>query len=243
MAWFLLRRGVEQRMKHEGGLTVIALHGIAACDAEIELAMAQVRQHAGSARVRWVFPRAGRRNLTILGGSSAFAWYDVSTYDRSRLDEAGIEKATAMICRTVREERASDPFGRRVILMGFSLGGALALNAGLRLQGEIDGIIALATAVPFPDHIGDATPQSPPVFFGHGFLDTVVPYTMGRESERLLASRHYETEWRTYAYGHSTGRRQLCDVSRWLQRRFLETRTEVFEPAPLSVRFPAPRAA
>ena len=229
-------------MKLENHVTVIALHGIAVCDAEIELAMAQVVQHAGSPRVRWIFPRAGRRNLTILNGSSAFAWHDVSSCDRSRLDEAGIEEATAMICRAVREERATAPFGRGVILMGFSLGGALALNAGLRLQGEIDGIIALATAVPFLDRIGEATPQSPPVFFGHGLLDTVVPYTMGRESQRLLASRHYETEWHTYAYGHSTGRRQLCDVSRWLQRRFIENKTEAFEPVALSARFPS-RAA
>ena len=230
-------------MKLENRLTVIALHGIAVCDEEIESAMAQVTEHAGSPRVRWIFPRAGRRNLTILNGSSAFSWYDVSTCDRSRLDEAGIEDATAMICRTVREERASDPFGRGVILMGFSLGGALALNAGLRLQGEIDGIIALATAVPFLDRIGEATPQSPPVFFGHGLLDTVVPYTVGRESQRLLASRHYETEWHTYAYGHTTGRRQLCDVSRWLQSRFLENRAGVFHPAALNPRLSAPRAA
>ncbi len=243
VARFLLLRGMGQRMKLESRLTVIALHGIALCDAEIELAMAQVRHHAGSARVRWIFPRAGRRNLTILSGSSALAWYDVSTYDRSRLDRGGIEEATAMICRAVREERARDPFGRGIILMGFSLGGALALNAGLRLQGEIDGIIALATAMPFLDRIGEATPLSPPVFFGHGFLDTLVPYTMGRESERLLASKHYETEWHAYACGHSTGRRQLSDVSRWLQRRFLENKAEAFSPPEHNARFPAPRAA
>jgi phospholipase/carboxylesterase len=230
-------------MNLESRVTVIALHGIAQCDAEIDLAMAQVMQQAGSPRVRWIFPRASRRNLTILGGASALAWYDVSTCDRSRLDEVGIEEATAMICRTVRKERANAPFGRPVILMGFSLGGALALNAGLRLQGEIDGIIALATAVPLLDHICEATPQSPPVFFGHGFLDTVVPYTMGRQSQRLMASKHYETEWHTYAYGHSTGRRQLSDISSWLQRRFVENEAEVLRPTALNALFPAPRAA
>jgi predicted esterase len=80
------------------------------------------------------------------------------------------------------------------------------------------------------------------VFFGHGFLDTVGPYTMGRESERLLASKHYETEWHAYAYGHSTGRRQLCDVSGWLQRRFAGNKA-VFERTALSARVRAPRAA
>jgi phospholipase/carboxylesterase len=137
------------------------------------------------------------------------------------MDEDGIEEATALVCKTVKQERERDPFGSRVILMGFSQGGALALNAGLRLQEEVDGIIALATAVPFPDRISPATKQSPPVFFGHGFLDTRVPYSLGRETERLLASKQYETEWHTYAYGHSTGKRQLRDISRWLDRRFL----------------------
>ncbi len=193
--------------------------------------MAAVKAHASAPGVRWIFPRAGRRDVTILGGSSALTWCDVASCDRSCIDEAGIERATAMICGLVREERARDPFGRRVTLMGFSLGGALALNAGLRLQGEIDGIVALATALPFPDRVPKATPQSPPIFFGHGLFDTKVPYPMGRESRKLLASLRYETEWHTYAYSHSTGRRQLCDVSRWLQNRFLEKKSAVRFPS------------
>lgn len=208
-------------MEADKHLSVIALHGLALRDEEIEQVVPPVLEYAGSPGIRWLFPRAPRRNVTILGGCSARAWYDVSTCDRSLMDEAGIEEATEVICSAVRAERDRDPLRRRVILMGFSQGGALALNAGLRLQGEVDGIIALATAIPFPERLCQATAQSPPVFFGHGFLDPWVPYRLGRETQRLLAAKRYQTEWHTYAYGHSTGRRQLRDVSHWLHRHFL----------------------
>ena len=208
-------------MEPDRHLSIIALHGIAMSDEQIEQTVPAVLQHAGAPGVNWIFPRAPRRSVTILGGASARAWYDVSTYDRSRLDEDGIQEATSVVCDAVRAERERDPHRSRVILLGFSQGGAWALNAGLRLQGEVDGIVALATAIPFPDRLTPATPQSPTVFFGHGFLDPCVPYWMGRESERLLASKGYRTEWHTYAYRHSTGRRQLRDISRWLQRHFL----------------------
>jgi phospholipase/carboxylesterase len=210
-------------MESERCLSVIALHGIAVRDEQIEQAMPPVVQYAGTPGVRWLFPRAPRRNIAILGGVSARAWYDISTYDRSRLDEAGIEEATEVVCGAVRAERERDPHRRRVVVMGFSQGGALALNAGLSLQGEVDGIIALATAIPFPGRLSQATSQSPPVFFGHGFLDRCVPYRLGRESQQQLAAKGYKTEWHTYAYGHSTGRRQLRDVSRWLHRNFPTT--------------------
>lgn len=205
-------------------VSVIALHGIALTDEEIEQTKGPVLEHAGSPDIRWLFPRAPRRNVTIMGGCSARAWFDTTTYDRTLMDEMGIEEATEAICNTVRTERYRDrnSHRRRVVLMGFSQGGALALNAGLRLQGEVDGIIALATALPFPDRLRVATSESPPVFFGHGFLDPCVSYRLGRESQQLLAARRYQTEWHTYAYGHSTGRRQLRDVSDWLRRHFLD---------------------
>ena len=161
-------------MNTDKHLSVIALHGIALRDDEIEQTVGPVLRYAGSPDIRWLFPRAPRRNVTIMGGCSARAWFDTSTYDRTLMDEAGIEEATETLCAAVRTERDRDPLRRRVVLMGFSQGGALALNAGLRLQGEVDGIIALATAIPFPDRLCVATSQSPPVFFGHGFLDPCV---------------------------------------------------------------------
>lgn len=232
-------------MTSDPHLSVIALHGIALTDEEIAQTEGPVLEHAGSPDIRWLFPRAPRRNVTIMGGCSARAWFDTATYDRTMMDEAGIEEATEAICAAVRAERERDHDAqrRRVVLMGFSQGGALALHAGLRLQGEVDGIIALATALPFVDRLPVATSQSPPVFFGHGFLDPCVSYQLGRESQRLLAAKRYQTEWHTYAYGHSTGRRQLRDVSNWLHRHFLNVAPAPVNPLRVAAPFLLPRAA
>jgi phospholipase/carboxylesterase len=208
-------------MKQDKTLSVIALHGIALSDEEVERNATAVIEHVACPEILWLFPKAQRRDVTILAGSPALAWYDVLTYDRTRMDEDGIEEATSMICRAVRQARDRNRFDR-VVLMGFSQGGALALNAGLRLQDEVDGIVALGTALPFPDRV--TSPRTAlPVFLGHGLLDRKIPYAFGRETERLLKAKGYETEWHSYLCGHTVTRRLLRDISVWLRRNFLET--------------------
>jgi phospholipase/carboxylesterase len=207
-------------MQTDKHLSVIALHGLALSEEEVQQTANPVMEFLGAPGVRWVFPRAPRRPVTVLG-CEALAWYDVSTYDRSCLDVDGIEDATDAIVKQVRAERASDPYGGRIVLMGFSQGGALALNAGLRLKDEIDGIVALATAVPFPDRIGEAPNKSFPVFLGHGLFDPKVSYTLGRETHQILDSLGYETEWHSYLCGHTITRRELHNVSDWMRRHFL----------------------
>jgi phospholipase/carboxylesterase len=208
-------------MVRDERLSVIALHGLAASREEVDAVAASLQESLASFDIRWVFPRAPRRPVTILGGQAALAWYDILAYDRSRMDEGGIEEATAAVGRTVLEERERGFSGRKLLLMGFSQGGALALHAGLRLHDEVDGIVVLAAALPFPERIRPATPESPPIFFGHGLFDRRVPHSLGRDSCRLLKSRGYETEWRSYACGHGITPRLLRDVSGWLRRRIL----------------------
>lgn len=210
-------------MQPDTRLSVIALHGIALSEEEVEQTANPVIERVGCPGVRWLFPRAPRREVTILGGP-ALAWYDVRTYDRTRMDEAGIERATAAICDEVRAERRRSGFDRQIVLMGFSQGGALALNAGLRLQGEIDGIVAIAGAILFPDRVVEPS-SPPPVFLGHGFLDRKVPYSLGREAQQLLASRGYDTEFHSYLCGHTITRRTLRDLSAWLRGHFLGERS------------------
>ena len=203
------------------GVCVIALHGVSASDEEIEAAVAGVRTYISSPSISWSFPKADRRAVGILEGGQARAWYDVRSYDRTQMDEEGIDAATRQVEKIVRAVRrhASNP--RRVVLMGFSQGGALALHAGLKTRGMVDGIVALATAVPFPDQIEPAQSGAPPVFLGHGFLDRKVPFSMGRETYQILRSKGYEAEWHSYPYGHTSGPRQLRNVSAWLSRKFL----------------------
>lgn len=203
-------------MTADSGVSVVALHGVAQHPAQIDKAIAQIEQRMASPEVRWVFPRAPQRPLTILGGRAANAWYDVLAHDRSRMDHAGIEEATEAVTRAVRDERARRPAGR-LVLVGFSQGGALALHAGLRLGEEVDVIIGLATALPFPDRVPSAGSRSPRVLLGHGRFDRIVPYALGHETYEVLKARGYDTEWHPYWCGHVLAPQAIRDVGRWVR--------------------------
>jgi phospholipase/carboxylesterase len=212
----------------EPGVSVVALHGVARHPAEIDKAIAHIEQRMASAEVRWLFPRAPERPLTILGGRAALAWYDVLAYDRSRMDDLGIEEASEAVAQAVREERALRPT-RRIVLVGFSQGGALALHAGLRLRDEVEAIIGLAAALPFPDRVPPAGPRSPRVILGHGRFDRIVPYALGRETFELLKARGYATEWHPYWCGHVLAPQAIRDVGKWLRSACARGRPPVNE--------------
>src|SRR5262249_43818161 len=156
-----------------------ALHGVAWSGDEIERLSACVpeRIQLPSREVRWVFPRAEERALSMFGGRSALAWYDILANDRSRLDHAGIEQSSQRIQDLVRAERALMPAEGAIVLVGYSQGGALALHVGLQLGGAVQGIAAVAAALPYPERIPEAAASAPRVFLGHGRFDRLVPYS------------------------------------------------------------------
>jgi len=202
-------------------LSMIALHGLADSTAEVDQFVSPLVEDFPTSGVHWVFPRAPRRPVTLFGGRQAHAWYDVLARDRSRMDEVGLERATSSLVSLVESERARGVPAHRIVLAGFSQGGALALHAGLRLAGSVGGIVALSSAVPLLDAIPPRVATSPPLFLAHGFFDRVIPFSLGHESKRLLVSKGYDVEWRTYPTGHTLRRRQLADVADWLERRVL----------------------
>ena len=197
-------------------LSIIALHGVADSLEQINQMAALVpsRVLTESPDVRWVFPRAAERAISILGGRMAHAWYDILAFDRSLLDHEGIAEASDSVADVIRAEREE---GRRVVLVGFSQGGALALHAGLGLGAEVSGVFALAAALPYPDVVPVAGPRSPRVFVGHGRFDRRIGHGMGLESYRLLAARGYDVEWRSYWCGHVVAPRAMRDLRAWLR--------------------------
>ena len=201
-------------------LTIVALHGVAWSGDEIERLSACVPERVRLAprEVRWVFPRAEERELSIFEGRRALAWYDILASDRSRLDEAGIERASERIRDLVRVERARASEGA-IVLVGYSQGGALALHVGLQLGDEVQGVAAVAAALPYPERIPEAAASAPRVFLGHGRFDRLVPYALGVETAELLRARGYLPEWRGYWGGHALMARTLGDVRRWLARQ------------------------
>jgi phospholipase/carboxylesterase len=200
----------------EIGVSVVALHGVALDSGEIDRMVAHIEGRLASEEVRWLFPKARERPLTILGGRPALAWYDILAYDRSLMDDAGIEEATEAVTKAVREERDRRP-ASRIALVGFSQGGTLALHAGLKLRGEVDAIVAFASALAFPEKVPSAGPGAPRVFLGHGRLDRLVPYGFGYESYEILKALGYDVEWHSYWCGHVLPPRTLRHVSRWLR--------------------------
>lgn len=200
-------------------VSIIALHGIADSEEEVARNCEPVERCLGRPGIRWRFPRAAKRPVTVLGGESALAWYDVRTYDRTQMDEDGIEAAAEIVRQAVRAEHEDDRRDRRVILMGFSQGGALALHAGLQLQDEVAGIVALGTALPFPDRVPRST-SGTQVLLGHGMFDRKVPHSLGRESAEVLKARGYDIEWHSYLCGHTITSREMRNISRWMGRHF-----------------------
>lgn len=206
-------------------ISVIAIHGVALSENVIEEAASLIQTHIDFPEIHWIFPRAELVPVTLLNGREALAWYDIRARNRVDMDESGIEAATDKIEDLVNAERRRTSDARRIVLMGFSQGGCLALHAGLTRPTYVEGIVALATALPFPDRVPRAGPFSPPLLLGHGVLDPQVSFFLGRDSWRHLRSRGYDAEWHSYALGHTMGQRQLQDVSRWLNDRFLRPRT------------------
>jgi phospholipase/carboxylesterase len=195
-------------------LSVVALHGLAESSEEIDRMAARVSQVMACPEIEWRFPRAPRRPVTILEGRSAHAWYDVRAYDRTDMDLAGLDEATDAVAAEVSREKRR---GRRVVLVGFSQGGALALHAGLSLGARIEGIVAIATALPAPERVAPPARRAPSLFLGHGRLDRVVPHALGHDTWRRLTALGYSAEWHSYWCGHVVSPRLLRDVRAWLE--------------------------
>ena len=209
---------LEISAPHPPDAAVIVLHGLGADVLDFVTAVRQL-SFPGRARLRWVFPQAPERAITIEGGCRMRGWYDVRCYERARMDAEGIFESERIIRGLVeREERRGVP-PRRVVLAGFSQGGAMALHAGLRYPQRLAGIVALSAGVPLPDSVPRCpTSGGAPILMGHGLLDRVLRYSLGAGSRDLLTGLGYRVEWHRYLAGHAVCQRELGHVGRWLGR-------------------------
>jgi len=203
--------------RSESEISLIALHGVMSSPAELERFAPALQAGFPIKDVRWIFPTASARALTLWGGRTAIAWYDVVERGWARMDEEGIEEAVRAVAAVVARERRRGVPAERIVLAGFSQGGALALHAGLCHSLAVGGIIALSAAVPLCAALPAARPTSPPVFLGNGVLDTVLPFYFGWRSDRLLRAKEYRVESRRYAAGHWITHGELADVAGWLE--------------------------
>ena len=201
--------------------TVVLMHGLGADGHDFEPVASELR--LGPARaVRWVFPHAPVRAVTINGGSRMRAWYDILGFDRHAAeDEDGIRESAAGVRALVEREKQRGIAADRIVLAGFSQGGAIALYTALREPERLAGVIALSTYVPLASKLeAESHPANAavPIFMGHGQWDDIVPLALGERSRDALRSRGHDVEWHTYPMPHSVCPEEIAQMRDWLMR-------------------------
>lgn len=198
--------------------SVIWMHGLGADASDFYSVVSQLGLPPEQA-VRFVFPNAPRIPVTINMGMIMRAWYDVTGFERKDQDEPRIRQSATWIDEVVAREvdRGVDP--GRIVLAGFSQGGAMALFAGLRQHESLAGLICLSGYLLLDEELESIVQDGgplPPIFQAHGTEDSVVPYATGLRSRDLLAVAGYVVEWREYPMGHQVCLEEIRDIGAWL---------------------------
>jgi len=170
---------------------------------------------------RFVFPHAPVRPVTINGGYPMRAWYDLVTSDfsRRREDPAGVHESARQLEARIARENERGIADERIVLAGFSQGGAVALHTALRHPRRLAGVLALSTYLPLADTLAaEAAPANKdvPIFMAHGHGDTVIPYDFAERSARLMQEAGYPLAWHPYFTEHSLCLEEIRDVEAWL---------------------------
>jgi phospholipase/carboxylesterase len=173
-------------------------------------------------KVRFVFPHAPMRSVTVNGGVRMRAWYDIVAMDIShKEDSEGIKDSARLIDLLIKREQELGVASNRIVLAGFSQGGAMALHAGLRYPEPLAGIIALSSYLPLPDTFvkeRDLANQDTPIFMTHGLFDAVVPIMLDQMSKEQLEDLGYQIDWFTYPMAHAVVPEEIDDIYHFLAR-------------------------
>ena len=212
---------VERETAPEPTASVVWLHGLGADGYDFDPIVPQLRLPGGP-EVRYVFPHAPVQPVTINGGVAMRAWYDiVDLRPGAPQDVTGIRRSAEAVRGLVEREIGRGIPASRIVLAGFSQGGAIALHTGLRFGERLAGIIGLSTYLPLKDTLkGEASDanRETPIFMAHGTLDPVVPALAGQASQEFLAGCGYEVSFTTYAMPHAVCPQEIEDIRRWLGR-------------------------
>ncbi|GMV30995.1 MAG: phospholipase/carboxylesterase [Rhodanobacteraceae bacterium] len=213
---------VELETRAKPSHSVIWLHGLGADGHDFAPIIPELVARDWPA-LRFVFPHAPVRPVTINGGMAMRAWYDIKGADiASRQDETGVRESIAQLDALIAREADRGVPASRVMLAGFSQGGAIVLAGGVRHPKRLAGIVALSTYLPI--HETTATESSPanaglPIFMAHGSLDPVVPQTLGTRSRDLLRGLGHEVDWHSYPMAHTVGAQEIADLRQWMGAR------------------------
>ncbi len=200
--------------------SVIWLHGLGADGHDFATMPGQLG--AVAQRTRFVFPHAPFQPVTINGGYTMRAWYDILEADLSRrADETGVRESTKILEDLIEAETKEGIDPSRIILAGFSQGGAIALHTGIRYPELLGGIMALSTYLPIPHTVeaeaNRTLAENLPIFMAHGLHDEVILHDHALESREKLEALGYPVAWKSYPMPHSVCPEEIADITRWLE--------------------------
>lgn len=197
--------------------SVIWLHGLGADGHDLA---PLVNQLALQQPIRHVFPHAPQRSVSLNGGLTMRAWYDiVSLESGAAQDAAGLAAACVMVRGLIQQEVRRGIPASRILLVGFSQGGALALHAGLRHAAALGGIVALSAYLPLHETLAEErnpANANTPLLWAHGSQDEVIPIQIGRNSAAWLTGLGYPLAWHQYAMAHSICTEEIAELRRFL---------------------------
>lgn len=217
---------VLETVEHETGpsprWSVLWLHGLGADGHDFAPIVPElVRREWPS--LRFVFPHAPMRPVTINNGMRMRAWYDIRDMNlANRADEVGVDESVAQTEALIAREAERGIPASRLLLAGFSQGGAIALATALRREQPLAGVIALSTYLPMVERLvkeTTATARTQPLFMAHGQFDPVVPYAGGDFSARKLRELGFDVDWHAYPMAHQVCADEIRDLGDWITRR------------------------
>jgi phospholipase/carboxylesterase len=212
---------VEITTGSEPNTSVIWLHGLGADGHDFE-PIVPALSWPGAPAIRYVFPHAPVRPVTINGGMPMRAWYDIRELGGRAQDQAGIAHSVAQVSRLLEREQSRGIDARRIVLAGFSQGGAIALQLALRHPQRLAGVMGLSTYLLDAGRLDlEAAPENRdlPVFIAHGTMDPVVPFSLGESAANALRRMGYPVDWKTYPMPHSVSPDEVSDITGWLRRQ------------------------
>ena len=202
------------------GATVIWLHGLGADAHDFEPVVPELRLPPAKA-VRFVFPNAPQRPVTINMGMRMPAWYDILQLGSGAEDEAGIRESQGLLEKLIQKEKTRGIAASKIVLAGFSQGGAIALQTALRQPERLAGVLALSTYLPLRGKLEEekhAMNADLPIFMAHGSFDPMIPMLRAAQSRDALLALGYPVEWREYPMPHSVCPQEIADIAAFLLR-------------------------
>ena len=217
-----------ETVEHETGpqpqWSVLWLHGLGADGHDFAPIVPELVRKEWPA-IRFVFPHAPVRAVTINGGARMRAWYDIRDLDlANRADREGVAESVAQVEALIAREAQRGIGPERLLLAGFSQGGAITLAAGIARAQPLAGLVALSTYLPMTPAQAQAALQpgaaSQPVFMAHGQFDPVVPHAAGAMSAQALRALAFDVQWQRYPMQHAVCAEEIRDLGDWMTARF-----------------------